>query len=93
MTEKEKIIQHIIQLGKECSGDNFTRANITFHTIDVSIDDYNWILKHSSTERLLINLKASIEEEEYESSRLIKNELDFRQVVVADNILEKWIKK
>jgi hypothetical protein len=41
----------------------------------------------------LINLKASIEEEEYESSRLIKNELDFRQVVVADNILEKWIKK
>lgn len=93
MTEKEKTILRIIQLGKECQGHSFTRANITFFTMYVSVEDYNWITKHSSTERLLINLKASVEEEYYEGASLIKDELASRGVVVADNILEKCIKK
>jgi hypothetical protein len=88
MTEKEKIIQRIIELGKESQGQDFTRANITFFTFDISEEDYNWILKHSSNERLLINLKASIEEEEYETAIVIKNELDSRNVIIPDNILD-----
>lgn len=87
MTEIEKIEKKIITDFLNLGGDINTIKIIRLPFF-ISEEQYILINKYSSTERLLINYKMSIEEEEYFCAKFIKDELDFRNITIPENILE-----